>query len=347
VSERAALRFHVAAAILVAGVDVGAFIDARWHIHFGFTTNDFLTPTHYVLHGTWLAICALLAGYVALAARAGVPARRALPPGYGWLAIGAAAWGLAGIGDLAWHNAFGLEADVHAVYSPSHLGLNIAEAIMVFGVIRHSLWRRTTAGPSLASEIPLTVAVGVLLAGVMWLMWYSDPLSSDFAAGGAIVHGLPAMANIDFKGTTAEVAGMSGVILTALIQMLVVLFALRVLALPAAGIAVVLAWHALFKGWAMDSLVYAPAFIAAGVAGAAIASGMLRDGRITTLGCRLVGALVPSIGMTLYFVTIVLFVGPIVWPAHLVTGAVALSGLAGLAISWIVVPPDLLPRAAE
>jgi hypothetical protein len=346
VSERAALRFHVAAALLVAGVDAGAFVDANWHIHYGFTSDNFLTPTHYLLHGAWLAVCALVIGYVVLAMRAGIPTRRALPPGYGWLAVGAALWGITGIGDLLWHNAFGLEANVDAVYAPSHLGLNLSAAVMVFGVIRHSLYRRAVHGASVTTEGPLTLAVAVLMAGAMWLMWYSDPLSNDFAAGGAMVRGLPAMEGVQFTGPTAEIAGVSGIILTAFIQMSLVLFALRHLRLPVGGITFVIAWHALFKAWCMGTLVYAPAFIAAAIVGDVLWSRARAANGDRVAAYRWIGAIVPSLGITLYFITIVLVVGPVMWPTHLWAGAVALSALAGLVVSWLIIPPDLVPRAA-
>jgi hypothetical protein len=154
------------------------------------------------------------------------------------------------------------------------------------------------------------------------------------------------MDGVLFSGPAAQVAGMSGMILTAMIQMLVVLFALRWFALPPAGIAFVLTWHALLKGWAMDSLVYAPAFVAAAVTGTVIAARATRHGQLTSAGYRLVGALVPAMGIALYLLTIALAVGPLVWPPHLWVGAVALSGLAGLVVSWAVVPPVLTPRPA-
>ena len=344
-SERAALRFHLAAAALVAGVDVGAFVDANWHIHYGFTTDNFLTPTHYLLHGAWLSICALVIGYLVLAARAGVPMRQALPAGYGWLAAGAAMWGITGIGDLLWHNAFGLEANVNAVYTPSHLGLNLSEAVMVFAVIRHSLYRRLAFGRSFTSEGPLTLAVAVLLAGAMWIMWYSDPLSNDFAAGGAMVRGLPSMEGVQFTGPTADIAGMSGIILTAFIQMALVLFALRNLGLPVGGITFVIGWHALFKAWCVGTLAYAPAFIAAAIVGDVLWSRARRAHEPRTGAYRLIGAIVPAVGIALYFATIVLVVGGVVWPTHLWAGAIALSALTGLVVSWIIVPPVLMPRA--
>jgi len=47
---------------------------------------------------------------------------------------------------------------------------------------------------------------------------------------------------------------------------------------------------------------------------------------------------------SLYFLTL-LFLGGVWWPIPLWTGAIALSGIAGLLVSYLIVPPAL-PEAA-
>ena len=343
-SDRAALNFHIAAVSLLFLLWTGAYLDASWHIHYGFAADSFFTPTHYLLHGAWLGLVTLVVGYVGLAARAGISVRRALPPGYGFLALGTGLWGVAGGADFVWHTAFGFEANLEAVYTPSHLALEVSSTFIVLGIIRHSLWRRTHLGASAASEVPLVAGLAMLFANAMWLTWYSDPLTNDFASGGWVVGGLSAMSAIEYAGTTGELAGVAGAILSSLVTMLFVLFALRHFDLAPGAVTAIVGFHSVFQAWVVDSWVYLPAFLTAAVVGDvlwAYARDAARDADPPELVYRVIGAAVPLVGMTLYFATVALVTGGIVWVEHLWVGSIALCTVAGLMASFAVVPPKL------
>ncbi len=49
-----------------------------------------------------------------------------VPVGYGWGFIGVIAFAAGGVADMVWHQIFGVEVDLEALLSPSHLLLFIS-----------------------------------------------------------------------------------------------------------------------------------------------------------------------------------------------------------------------------
>lgn len=64
-------------------------------------------------------------------ARRGHSLRRALPYGYGLALAGVLLFAAGGVLDLLWHTLFGIEADLDALLSPTHLKLALA-AMLIF-----------------------------------------------------------------------------------------------------------------------------------------------------------------------------------------------------------------------
>lgn len=75
------------------------------------------------------------------AARGGARPGDFLPHGYGLSLIGAGLFLAAGLADLVWHELFGIENDVDALLSPTHLALATSGIMMVFGPVR-SAWAK-------------------------------------------------------------------------------------------------------------------------------------------------------------------------------------------------------------
>lgn len=337
--------FHLAATALLVTLIFGAYIDARAHIHQGFTIHSFFVPTHWGLHGAWLGMCALLVVYAFRGARRGLSPRQWLPPGYNVTALGALAWGVAGGFDLIWHSLFGFEVNVETVYTPSHLALLGSSVLMTLGVLRYSLRARSShsqAQHHVAVELPLIVAVAALLEGAMWITWYSDPATNDFASGGQFVRGLAAMTGVQYTGPSSEIAGITGILLNSLVLMLFLTFALYRLRLPSGALVLIASYYVLQKAWAVDTLVYAPAFVGGALAGEAIWAWIRRGGEVrlsSPLGYRLIGAVVPGVQIGLYFATIAWVGSGIVWVVHLWVGTIVLSAAVGLLATFVTVPP--------
>jgi hypothetical protein len=183
--------------------------------------ESFFTPTHYVLYASWLALLILVLTYAARGRRARRPRREWLPRAYGLFALGVGLFWAGGVFDMIWHSIVGFEANFEFTLSPSHLTLLLAAVLAGLGPSRHALVLRETVrsagGPWTGIELALTIGMAVLLTKVIWPAWYYDPLTIDFAAGGAVAHKLAAFSGVDFKSSAAPIAGASGMLLVTLL----------------------------------------------------------------------------------------------------------------------------------
>ena len=116
----------------------GFFIDLWAHSH-GRVDDSFFTPWHGLLYASAGLFGGVLLAIALSGRRAGAGWGNALPSGYGLSLIGAGLFLAAGIADLAWHEVFGIETDVDALLSPTHLALATSGLMMVFGPVR-SAW---------------------------------------------------------------------------------------------------------------------------------------------------------------------------------------------------------------
>ena len=117
--------------------------------------------------------------------------------------------------------------------------------------------------------------------------------------------------------------------------------------LPVGAVTFIVSYYVLFRAWAMDTWVYAPAFIVGAAVGDVLWAGIRRRGESamsSAFGYRLIGALVPALQIALYMATIAWAVGGIVWVVHLWVGAIVLGSVAGLAASFVLIQPA--PSAA-
>lgn len=118
-----AYRTHLITGVLGVWMTFGTHVDGWAHTHVLSTEETFFTPWHGILYSGWL----LLAAWIYL--------HRDLP-GYRLGLIGALGFGVGGIFDMAWHAAFGIEVDMEALISPSHLLLVTAHLLMISTPLR-------------------------------------------------------------------------------------------------------------------------------------------------------------------------------------------------------------------
>lgn len=133
-------RLDVVMGILSVLLVGGFFIDLWAHSH-GRVDDTFFTPWHGLLYASAGLFGGVLLGVALKARRNGASPRDSLPPGYGLSLIGSALFLAAGLTDLVWHELFGIEDDVDALLSPTHLALATSGIMMVFGPVR-SAWAK-------------------------------------------------------------------------------------------------------------------------------------------------------------------------------------------------------------
>jgi len=70
----------------------------------------------------------------------------AVPVGYGYALAGLVVFGISGLGDLTWHQIFGIEQNIKALLSPTHLGL-VTGAFLIVTAPARSQAASTSPGP--------------------------------------------------------------------------------------------------------------------------------------------------------------------------------------------------------
>jgi Tol biopolymer transport system component len=167
----------VLAALLIGGLD----LDIWAHSH-GKVDQSFFTPWHAVLYGA-MALNGIVLGIVMArnVLRNGYPWRRALPAGYGLSLIGVIAFAIGGVLDLAWHTLFGIEEDIQALLSPTHLILATSAALILTGPLRSAAIRISGATPARWRELgPAVLSVAAVFTLLGLFTQFAHPLITLF-----------------------------------------------------------------------------------------------------------------------------------------------------------------------
>src|SRR6266542_3498681 len=95
--------------------------------------------------------------------------------------------GFGGVADMIWHIVFGIEVDVEALLSPTHLVLATGLALMLTGPAR-AAWRRAGSDAAVddgwRAQLPMVLSLTYVLALFAFFTQYVHPLSSGWASAG-------------------------------------------------------------------------------------------------------------------------------------------------------------------
>ncbi|MDX1691053.1 MAG: hypothetical protein R3290_08535 [Acidimicrobiia bacterium] len=305
----------------------GVHLDGWAHNH-GHVDESFFTPWHAVLYGTFLVLAVTLARPALLRRADGASWAEAVPRRERLALAGIAVFTAGGLGDMLWHTAFGVEEDLEALLSPTHLTLAVGGVFMVtsayLGSGRASAGGWWTAGPAVLAAAALWSLLG-------FMTQFMHPLVQLWPTE-AWFH-----ATMPFP-ELGELVGVAGFVFHAVVAALVVLVLARDDRLPDGGIAVLVGLAAVAAVTQGDDSWMALPMIAGGVGMAAawrMIGGPVAGWRVRVLGALVGGGFVASAiaGM---------FVGaPVVWSAELWAGAVVGSALLGSLASLAVVAPRI------
>jgi hypothetical protein len=157
----------------------GIYTDGWAHNHLSSSLETFFTPWHALLYSGYFAVALAFAIAWCINYRKGYRMLAALPPGYLLGLIGAKIFFLSGLGDLAWHEIFGIEANVDALLSPTHLGLAIGAALMVSSPLRAYLAKARTK-LSFVAAIPLLISMAAFWLVLTFMTQYVNPINQPF-----------------------------------------------------------------------------------------------------------------------------------------------------------------------
>jgi hypothetical protein len=327
------LRFDWTMVLLSAWFLGGLFLDGWAHTH-GKVDQSFFTPWHAVLYSGQLVVMLFLGAQWLNSYSRGYSWREALPAGYGWSLLGVLLWIPGGVGDLIWHTLFGIEKDVAALYSPTHLILALGLALAVSGPWR-AAWGRPDSHETRGWRGlgPMVVSVAYTLSLLTFFIQIAHPLANLW--GTAVT------------GPATEEQGVISILLDSALLMGTLLLVLRRWALPRGALTLIVALNAILMGVLFDQGAYPLVLVVARIAAGAVADGLfqvIRPSAARPAAWRLFAFSVPVVVYAFYFGAAQL-TGGITWIVHLWVGSIVLAGVVGLLVSYLILPPAV-PEAA-
>jgi hypothetical protein len=304
---------------------VGLYLDGWAHRHLQ-DLDTFFTPWHGVLYSGFLA-CALLLTWRRFRTPMSGPSRSGtLPPGYGPSFLGVVIFTLGGIGDLVWHTLLGVEADLDALLSPTHLALAAGGVLIISGPFRTEWVRQPSNALTFTQAVPMLISLTLVLSVFAFFTQFAHPLVHLWSAGQSPSH--PFM---------PQALGIASILLQTALLTGAILFAVRRWHLPFGSFAFVIALNAALVG----GLENHPDFAWLGVI-----CGLIADTLVWTLkpsmsrptAFRVFAGLVPATFYALYFAALARAAG-VWWSIPMWAGSIVLAGAVGWLLSLLILPP--------
>jgi hypothetical protein len=344
---RSSHREDLVTVLLATWLIGGLGLDGWAHSNLEGRVESFFTPWHAVFYSGWTATALWVLFMVQKRRADHAMWTQAVPRGYGLGVVGVAVFAVGGVGDLLWHQVFGIETGIAALLSPTHLLLFTGIALILLAPFRAAWSSPHPPAAGLLGLLPALLSITLLTALVAFFFGYVSLFSIDLAFSASLPVGLaqgqaPGPVGVsDAAADDLQIKGIMAALVTSLILVAPVLLLLRRWRLPFGAatilflvVAVIIVAMDNFQAWA--NLVAAAA---AGVAAdAAIAR--LRPSPDRVGAYRAVGSLIPMavIGFTFLAAVWRFRLG---WPAELWTGTVFFGGLAGYTLAYLMQPPPV------
>lgn len=325
------LRFEWLFILASLWLFTGLYLDGWAHNNIPEQIDSFFTPWHLVLYSGYAVAAAILGGQYLFNIRKGYGWLKALPPAYMTSLLGAIIFATAGNLDFIWHAVFGFEEDVEALVSPSHLSLAVGGIMMMSGPLR-AAWRQSHSKEeriSWRALLSLFIIVGVFT--------FFTQFSNAFAHPQIFV-GQPPFGDTYFW----DVALISYVLVPTLVLMASIIMVMLRWRLPVGSLTLLIAGNSILMflmAWRYSHAQW-PVLIAA------LVGGVLADVLLLTLKpsaqnvktLRWFSFLTPAVLFLTYFITL-LVTDHVWWNPNMWLGMIFFSGILGLGLSWLAVPP--------
>ena len=233
------------------------------------------------------------------------------------------------IGDFVWHEIFGIEVDLEALLSPTHLALMTGGLLMLSGPVRFA-WERNERAPSIGAFFPTLVSVTLMVAVASFFTMYF----SAFRFGG--LHSATGNADLaEFQQLHAI-----GAVLVTNALLVGTALALRRRWRTPVGSFTFLFGVVAFATAGLDAFKSPKVIVAAFLAGILtdILSARLDPSTNRLRAARVFGALTPFFLWGTWLIA-ERYSDGISWTAELWAGVVILAVVSGLALSSLAFPP--------
>lgn len=300
----------------------GLFIDGWAHNH-GRVDDSFFTPWHAIFYSGFLVTAAAIAYASWHNYRLDGRWRTAIPAGYELAAVGSIIFAASGVGDLIWHELFGIEEGIEPLLSPTHLSLAIGMSLVISGPFRAAWYHSTQkqiATPTLLSFI-FTWSV------ITFLMMFNHPL--NVVAASRSYYGINRL-------QTSQMIGITAILLHTFLFIGPLLLIIRRWELRPGTISLMLTLNALLMAMIGDEYRFVIVMLLMGSL-VDLLQIILRP-RTAAWRFHLFAFLAPVIIYTGYFLTII-YMDSTWWTVHAWVGTIAMAGIAGWLVSYLVYPP--------
>ncbi|MEY2432449.1 MAG: hypothetical protein QOC92_2174 [Acidimicrobiaceae bacterium] len=323
----------------------GLYLDG-W-AHQNTDLNDSITtPWHAVFYSGWAAIAGWIGWVVLRERRAGKRGLAGIPQGYAVGVFGVAVFFVGGMGDQVWHTMLGVEQNLNAFFSPTHMLLAFGMVLMLSSPLRAAWSSNDTDRPSLFKFAPVLWSMILSALMINYLYNYFSMFNADSPTIGiadtrALVGDAPQGDAFRFLVERIRIEGVAQIHFTNFVLLGMTLFVLRRWRLPFLSLtlffsAMALATHAIYEfplGWTTL---------------AAVAGGLIADILVNVLDpspsrvveWRVFSALMPLFLWSCYFASLFIFYD-VGWPAEMWTGTITLTALTGLGIGVWMRPMDV------
>jgi hypothetical protein len=349
-ADRPRLTWHqdVLTCLLCTWLMMGLFMDAWAHTN-QTTLDSIATPWHGLFYGSFLALASWILWHLRWHHDAGHRGLAAIPVGYGGAVLGLMIFSVGAIGDQVWHLTLGIERDLKAFLSPTHLLLIIGMLLMVSAPLRSQWSRPGPMAPTFRQFLPAiwSLTLTMMLTGIAYNYAYIYPSGLVTIGQKGFVQGFPGQTSIPLLNVFSarfEVQGLLMMHMTTFILVLPILVALRRWRrLPFGSITLLVTT---VTGAVLEIFQYSFGWtlLAAVIGGLAmdLLARALKPNTSSVWAFRTFALLAPMVLWIPYFVVIAIayHVG---WPLELSTGSTVLTGFATLAMSFLVAPSPIPP----
>lgn len=314
------LRYDwIAAFLSLLGV-IGGYTDLWAHTHIP-QLETFFTPWHGVLYGSFLLYGGFLVATAINNHRKGYAWLQAMPQGYGLALVGVIIYLVGGVGDMCWHLLFGIEQNLEALLSPTHLVLGLGGFLMKTGPLR-SAWQRASNSTGWKELLPMILSLVCVLTSFTFFTWYANPFAFPVAVS---------------KNTSYQALGFASFFIQTAFFMGPILLIVRRWNLPFGALTLTFTLANLALSVPQNTYYLLPVAILGGL-GADLLLRQLKPAQTQGNAFHLFAFAVPVILYILYFVELQLLVG-IAWTIHLWMGCIVLAGVVSLLLSYLLQPP--------
>ena len=309
---------------------IGLFVDGWAHNNIR-ELETFFTPWHALFYSGFLANVVWLAWLILGQVRAGRFGIAAIPEGYHVGVIGVFVFGAGGVGDMLWHIIFGIERDLEALLSPTHLLLFLG-GTLIFCSAFLSAWlgrERPDEQLSFRAFLPALAALTLMMSFTSFMNMYLWALFQDY------------------RSTSRLGSDLAKILITNIILLAPVLLMVRRWRTPFGSVTFMYTLNTIM----MASLL---AFRERDEIMVALLAGLIADllirglkpwnGQATSL--RALAVLIPLAFWGVHFLQRQLS-GGIAWPLEFTAGVTVMAALSGLGLSLLMAPPTVPSFADE